>query len=139
MGWRSGMRRKKIAPEAKVQVSFTPRERELVLEYTLAGPDVTGSIAAASEKRGKFSVPYTLDDLDELLGYIAAEANHCKAEYQGQQATFTFDGEPLAGTLRSGTAPRLIREWALAHRVELDANWNRVKGGQPLERIAPLD
>jgi hypothetical protein len=78
MGWRSGMRRKKIAPEAKVQVSFTPRERELVLEYTLAGPDVTGSIAAAPERRGKFSVPYTRDDLDELLGYIAAEANHCK-------------------------------------------------------------
>jgi hypothetical protein len=36
---------------------------------------------------------------------------HFHAEYQGQQATFTFDGELLAGMLHSGTARRLIREW----------------------------
>jgi hypothetical protein len=64
---------------------------------------------------------------------------HFHAEYQGQQATFTFDGEVLAGTLRSRTALRLIKEWATAHRAELEANWNRVRAGQPLERIAPLD
>ena len=34
---------------------------------------------------------------------------HFHAEHQGQQATFTFDGELLAGTLRSRTARRLIR------------------------------
>jgi hypothetical protein len=64
---------------------------------------------------------------------------HFHAEHQGQQATFTFDGELLAGTLRSRTARRLIREWAMAHRAELDANWDRIKAGEPLERIAPLD
>src|SRR5205823_14747120 len=57
----------------------------------------------------------------------------------GQQATFTFDGNPLAGTLQSRTAVRLIKEWATAHRPELEANWNRLKAGEPLERIAPLD
>lgn len=61
------------------------------------------------------------------------------AEYQGQQATFTFDGEILAGSLQSRTAQRLIREWSLAHRRELDANWVRMKSGEPLERIAPLE
>ena len=64
---------------------------------------------------------------------------HFHAEYQGQQATFTFDGEILAGTLRSRTALRLIKEWATAHRAELEANWKRVDTGEPLERIAPLD
>lgn len=64
---------------------------------------------------------------------------HFHAEYQGQQATFTFDGELLAGTLQSRTALRLIKEWALAHRSDLDANWERMKAGVPLERIAPLD
>ena len=64
---------------------------------------------------------------------------HFHAEYQGQQATFTFDGELLAGILRSRTALGLIKEWAIAHRVELEANWNRVKAGEPLEGIAPLD
>lgn len=64
---------------------------------------------------------------------------HFHAEYQGQQATFTFDGKILAGTLRSRTARRLIEEWAMSHREELEANWHRVKAGEPLERIEPLD
>lgn len=64
---------------------------------------------------------------------------HFHAEHQGQQATFTFDGEVLAGGLRSRTALRLVKEWAAAHREELEANWNRIKLGETLERIAPLD
>jgi hypothetical protein len=64
---------------------------------------------------------------------------HFHAEYQGQRATFTTDGEVLAGTISSRTALRLIREWGLAHRAELDANWGRAREGEPLERIAPLD
>src|SRR3989337_3483653 len=59
---------------------------------------------------------------------------HFHAEYQDQQATFTFDGDLLAGTLRSRTALHLIKEWATAHRPELEANWNRLKAGEPLER-----
>jgi len=35
---------------------------------------------------------------------------HFHAEYQGQRATFTFDGNPLAGTVQSPTAVRLIKE-----------------------------
>ena len=64
---------------------------------------------------------------------------HFHAEYQGQQATFTFDGQVLAGSFGSRTALRLIREWSLAHRVELEANWSRGQAGEPLQRIAPLD
>lgn len=64
---------------------------------------------------------------------------HFHAEYQGQQATFTFDGELLAGTMRSRTAMRLLKEWAIAHRMELEANWTKVKAGEPLDRIAPLE
>jgi hypothetical protein len=66
-------------------------------------------------------------------------AAHFHAEFQGQQATFTFDGEILAGHLQSRIALRLVKEWSLAHGAELDANWRRVKSGEPLERIAPLD
>ena len=63
---------------------------------------------------------------------------HFHADHQGQQATFTFNGKVLVGGL-SPTAQRLIREWTLAHRAELEANWNRLKTGEPLERIAPLE
>ncbi len=66
-------------------------------------------------------------------------AAHFHAEHQGQQATFTLDGEFLAGTLSSRTARRLIKEWTLAHRDELQANWDRLSAGEALERIPPLE
>jgi hypothetical protein len=43
---------------------------------------------------------------------------HFHAEYHGEQATFTFDGQVLAGRLRSPTAQRLILEWATSHRED---------------------
>lgn len=64
---------------------------------------------------------------------------HFHAEYQGQQATFTFDGEVLAGMIRSRTALRLIKEWAVVHRAELEGNWTKARAGEALEKIAPLD
>ena len=64
---------------------------------------------------------------------------HFHAEYQGQQAAFTLDGHLLAGVLRSRTTLRLIEEWAALHREELEENWSRVRAGEPLARIAPLD
>jgi hypothetical protein len=44
----------------------------------------------------------------------------------------------LAGGIQSATARRLIRQWATAHRNELEANWKRMKGGRPLAGIEPL-
>jgi hypothetical protein len=34
---------------------------------------------------------------------------------------------------------RLIRQWAVRHRAELEANWTRMKAGRPLDKIPPLD
>jgi hypothetical protein len=64
---------------------------------------------------------------------------HFHAEYSGQRASFTFDGEILAGRIRSRTALRLIREWTELHRVELAENWRRIELSQPIERIEPLE
>jgi hypothetical protein len=64
---------------------------------------------------------------------------HFHAEHQGQQATFTLEGQLLAGSIQSRTALHLIREWALAHIGDLEANWNHARIGDALERIAPLD
>jgi hypothetical protein len=71
--------------------------------------------------------------------YREHEPAHFHVEYQGQRATFKFDGEVLAGELRSSTARRLIRDWALQHRAELEANWQRMKAGEPMDRIPPLE
>ncbi len=68
--------RKKIKEGHKVAVGFKPRERQLVLDHTLAGPDLTTALRRAHLVDGRHAVRYTLGDLDELLGYVAAEANH---------------------------------------------------------------
>ena len=64
---------------------------------------------------------------------------HFHAEHQGQQASFLFSGELLAGEIRSSVARRLIADWAALHRAELEANWARMKSGGALEHIAPLE
>ena len=67
---------KKIKRGQKVEVRFSPRERALVLEHTLTGPELTTVLRRAQLEAGKHVVRYSLDDLDELLGFVAAEANH---------------------------------------------------------------
>jgi len=70
------MARTKIQPDNPVEVLLTPRERELVVEHSLAGSSLTDRLRMAPVSGTKLAVRYTLDDLDELVGYIAAEANH---------------------------------------------------------------
>ena len=64
---------------------------------------------------------------------------HFHAEHQGERATFDFDGNMLRGTISSRTARRLIEQWALQHRHELELNWMSIEQGRPLSRIAPLE
>ncbi|PYV16355.1 MAG: transcriptional regulator [Acidobacteria bacterium] len=71
--------------------------------------------------------------------YQEHEPPHFHAEHQGQQAKCNFDGEIIAGSIRSRTARELIRKWAVAHRRELETNWESMKAGRALDRIAPLD
>jgi hypothetical protein len=64
---------------------------------------------------------------------------HFHAEYQGEKATFAFNGDLLAGNISSPRARRLIREWAVLHRFELMVNWKNIEQGRPLNRIEPLN
>jgi hypothetical protein len=67
---------RRIEPDQRVPIAFTARERTLVLDHTFAGGELIEPLEAAREVREKCVARYTLDDLDELLGYVAAEANH---------------------------------------------------------------
>lgn len=71
--------------------------------------------------------------------YREHEPPHFHAEHQGQHGKFDFAGKVTVGNIQSKTALRLIREWAGAHRAELEANWAKMKDGKSLERIAPLE
>ena len=64
---------------------------------------------------------------------------HFHARYGRAKALVRIsDGMIVAGELPP-TAARLVREWALARRGELEQNWMRSISGQPLERIAGPD
>ena len=71
--------------------------------------------------------------------YREHEPPHFHAEYQGQQAKFDLAGRLIVGSIRSKTALGLIEQWARLHRTELKSNWKRMKAGEALERIEPLD
>ena len=71
--------------------------------------------------------------------YKEHEPAHFHAEHQAQNAKFNFSGKILAGHIQSKTALRLIREWAILHRAELEANWANMKAGKPLDKIPPLE
>lgn len=70
--------------------------------------------------------------------YKEHDPAHFHAEHQGQQGKFSFDGAMIVGNIHSRTARRLIREWARLHHRELEANWQNMKDGRPLERIEPI-
>jgi hypothetical protein len=70
--------------------------------------------------------------------YREHEPAHFHAEYAGEHAKFDLDGKLLAGEIRSRKARRLISEWAASHRRELQANWEKMRAGQPLDSIEPL-
>ncbi len=69
-------RRVKITPGTRVAVPFTPSERRLVLEHTFAGLELTKLLQGPVAAGEKLTAHYTLDDIDELMGFVAAEANH---------------------------------------------------------------
>jgi hypothetical protein len=71
------MKRKKIEPGEKVPVRMTVRDRELLLEYTLGDLEYADRLRPDSTGKGLIG-EYTLDDLEDILGYVAAEANHAE-------------------------------------------------------------
>jgi len=64
---------------------------------------------------------------------------HFSASYSGQEANVSIEtGEVIEGYLPGNTA-RIVKQWALAHRGELEDNWRRARMNMPLEKVAGLD
>ena len=60
----------------EVEIKFRPEERTLIIDHTFAGPDLTKRLQIAEIKGKHLITKYSIYDLEELIGYIAAEANH---------------------------------------------------------------
>ena len=63
---------------------------------------------------------------------------HLHAKYSGDEARFDFDGNMLEGALPR-RASKIVVEWIVLHREELNDNWERARTGQPLLPIEPLE
>ena len=67
--------RKRIKPDEKVVLRLTNRQCDLIINKTFTPSELTGRLRLRLV--GKKPVyRFTLDELDELMGYVAAEANH---------------------------------------------------------------
>ena len=63
---------------------------------------------------------------------------HFHAKYSGEEAQFNFRGELLEGKLPK-RAVKFVKEWISYHQIELEANWERARLGEPLTNIEPLE
>lgn len=74
-----------------VEIKFTPEERDLIINHTFAGPDLTKRLQIAEIKGKHLIVKYSAYDLEELIGYIAAEANHTDDKKIGEELDRLFE------------------------------------------------
>ena len=64
---------------------------------------------------------------------------HLHARYGRAKALVRLsDGEIISGELPP-TAARMVREWTLARRAELEENWRRARAHEQLEKVAGPD
>ena len=75
---RSPQERKRIRPDEKIPLTLNDRERELILQHTFAGDELTARLRIVPQSGETAIYAFNLDDLDDLAGYVAAEANHAK-------------------------------------------------------------
>jgi len=83
--WRPNEHRKQIAIGEKVPLELTERERDLIIKHTFAGNNLTDRLRIMPRPGRRPFYRFTLDDLDELAGYVAAEANHAKVKKQEKE------------------------------------------------------
>jgi hypothetical protein len=77
--------------ENTVVIELTLQERDLIIDHTLANDDLLNPLESAIVEGNKMKFVYTLDDLDDLLGYIAAEANHTENKKLEKQLDALYD------------------------------------------------
>jgi len=69
---------KAVPSGGKVPLQLSQGERELIIEHTLADDELTAPLRATTASSEKAVYSFTLDDLEDLAGFVAAEANHNK-------------------------------------------------------------
>ena len=63
---------------------------------------------------------------------------HFHAYYQKRSAVYGLDPIELISGQLSPKERRLVEAWAELHNEELSENWNRIRAGETVLKIAPL-
>src|SRR5713101_6625727 len=72
------IRVKRVRPGERIPIRLADRERKLILDHTLIGGDLERRIRVAAADGPALVIGLDLNDLEELLGHVAAEVNHSK-------------------------------------------------------------
>jgi len=75
----------------EIEIKFTPQERDLIVDQTFADPGLTKRLKIAEIKGKHLIAKYSIHDLDDLLGFIAAEANHTDDKKIGKKLDRVFE------------------------------------------------
>ena len=75
----------------EIKIKFTSQERDLIIDHTFAGPDLIKRLQIAEIKGKHLIAKYSTYDLDELIGFIAAEANHTDDKKIGKKLDRLFE------------------------------------------------
>ena len=68
-------RRNRSGREARISVSLTERERELLRDETFADPEYADRFRESGQG---YVARFTAPELDDILGHVAAAANHAR-------------------------------------------------------------
>lgn len=95
--------RKRNGHEAQISVTVTARERQLLRDETFADPEYADRFR---ESGGKCVARFTASELDDILGHVAAAANHARRAKLREELGALYDRlEALeAAAARSGDA-----------------------------------
>lgn len=63
---------------------------------------------------------------------------HFHARYGGEKGVFRIEDLEMTEGNLPNRARRLVKEWAVSHRAELAANWERARTDVPLTAVPPL-
>jgi repressor LexA len=66
-----------IKPGTRLTFSLSSRERDVIVERAFLDPEIETRLRAAAVSGSRVVLELTLDDVDDLHGCVAAEANHC--------------------------------------------------------------
>jgi nucleotidyltransferase/DNA polymerase involved in DNA repair len=66
----------RIQPNERDPLVLRVEEKQLIVEHTFSGPEYARHLRRFEE--GKVRGKFTLEDLEDMRGFVAAEANHMK-------------------------------------------------------------